>query len=59
MSLMDYPVEAFEIFLDTETNEEYIRLKSPYQIRKDKIKIKKNRKKTKSKKKNIYFFVFN
>ena len=48
MALMDYPIEAFEIYLDSETNEEYIRLKSAFRIRKNKIKGKKPKRKTKS-----------
>jgi hypothetical protein len=55
MALMDYPIEAFEIYLDSTTNEEYIRIKSEYLIRKNKIKAKKPKKKTKS---NIFFFFF-
>ena len=49
MALMDYPIEAFEIYCDPNTNEEYIRLKSAYRVRKNKIKGKKTKKKTKSK----------
>jgi len=52
MALMDYPIEAFEIYLDSTTNEEYIRIKSEYLIRKNKIKAKKPKKKNKS---NIFF----
>jgi hypothetical protein len=48
MALMDYPIEAFEIYLNPETNEEYIRIKSAYRTRKNKIKAKKIKKKTKS-----------
>ncbi len=49
MALMDYPSEAFEIYLDPETNEEYIRIKSAFRVRKNKIKPKNIKKKTKSK----------
>jgi hypothetical protein len=55
MALMDYPIEAFEIYSDSETNEEYIRIKSAYRVRKTKIKAKKTQKKTKS---NIYLIDF-
>lgn len=48
-ALMDYPVEAFEIYYDPNTNAEYIRIKSAYRVRKNKIKTKKTKKKTKSK----------
>ena len=49
MALMDYPVEAFEIYFDPNTNAECIRIKSAYRARKNKIKAKKPKKKTKSK----------
>lgn len=49
MALMDYPIEAFEIYYDPNTNEEHIRLKSAYRVRKNKMKAKKTKKKTKSK----------
>ncbi len=45
---MDYPIEAFEISLDPETGDEYIRIKSSYRITKNKIKAPKTKKKTKS-----------
>jgi len=48
MALMDYPIEAFEIYSNSETNEEYIRIKSAYRVQKTKIKAKKTKKKTKS-----------
>jgi hypothetical protein len=48
MALMDYPIEAFEISLDPETGDEYIRIKSSYRITKNKIKAPKTKKKTKS-----------
>jgi hypothetical protein len=48
MALMDYPIEAFEIYSDSKTDEEYIRLKSAYRVRKNKIKAKKPKKKSKS-----------
>lgn len=47
--MMDYPNEAFEIYIDPTTDEEFIRIKSAYRIRKNKIKAKKSKKKTKSK----------
>ncbi|CAF2964306.1 unnamed protein product [Rotaria sp. Silwood2] len=49
MALVDYPIEAFEIYLDPDTGDEYIRIKSAYQTRKNKIKPKRPKKKTKSK----------
>jgi hypothetical protein len=51
---MDYPIEAFEISLDPSTNEEYIRIKSAYKVRKNKVKAKKTKKTTKS---NKYFLI--
>ncbi|CAF3362122.1 unnamed protein product [Rotaria sp. Silwood1] len=53
MALMDYPIEAFEIYLDPDTGDEYIRIKSAYQTKKNKIKPKRTKKKTKS---NIYVY---
>lgn len=50
MALMDYPNEAFEIYLDSNTNQEYIRIKSAFRVRKNKVKPKINKKKTRSKK---------
>lgn len=49
LALMDYPIEAFEIYSDPNTGEEYIRLKSAYKVKKNKIKGRKPKKKTKSK----------
>lgn len=49
MALVDYPIEAFEIYIDRKTGDEYIRIKSAYQVRKNKIKGTKTKKKTKSK----------
>ena len=46
---MDYPVEAFEIFIDPNTDEEYIRIKSAFRIKKHKSRAKRTKKKTKSK----------
>jgi hypothetical protein len=48
MALMDYPTEAFEIYIDPETDEEYIRIKSAYRTKTNKMKGKKTKKKTKS-----------
>ncbi|CAF0909783.1 unnamed protein product [Rotaria sordida] len=48
MALMDYPIEAFEIYLDPDTGDEYIRIKSSFQTRKNKIKGKTTKKKTKT-----------
>ena len=45
MALMDYPIEAFEISLDPETGDEYIRIKSSYRITKNKIKGQKTKEK--------------
>jgi hypothetical protein len=48
MALMDYPIEAFEISIDPKTGDEYIRIKSAYRTKKNKIKAKTQKKKTKS-----------
>jgi hypothetical protein len=54
MALMDYPIEAFEIYLDPDTNEEHIRLKSAFRVRKNKIKPKKMKKKTRSREEKTF-----
>ena len=48
ISLMDYPLDAFEIFMDPQTGEEMIRIKSAYRAKKSKIKGRTTKKKTKS-----------
>lgn len=49
MGLMDYPLDAFEIYIDPHTGVESIRIKSAYRTTKNKIKGRTNKKKTKSK----------
>ncbi|CAF4339793.1 unnamed protein product [Rotaria socialis] len=48
MALMDYPIEAFEIYIDPDTGDEHIRIKSAYLVRRNKIKGKVAKKKTKT-----------
>lgn len=52
MALMDYPIEAFEIYIDPGTGDEHVRVKSAYQIKKNKVKQRRTKKKTKSKSTN-------
>lgn len=47
-SLMDYPLDAFEIYVDPQSGEESIRIKSAYRAKKNKVKGKTTKKKTKS-----------
>ena len=48
MGLMDYPLDAFEIYIDPQTGAESIRIKSAYRTKKNKVKGKTSKKKTKS-----------
>ena len=58
LALMDYPSEAFEIAANLETGVEYIRIKSAYRVRKNKIKAKKTKKNTKSTHRSVLFLQF-
>ena len=49
MGLMDYPLDAFEIYIDPQTGAESIRIKSAFRTKKNKIKGRTSKKKTKSK----------
>ena len=48
IGLIDYPMDAFEIYLDPDTGVESIRIKSAYRTKKSKMKSKRSKKKTKS-----------